>query len=162
MPPRKSTIAAALFRLCELESGVITLDGRNLAYIGLGDVRGRKNGMSIIPQDPVLFSGSLRECLDPWGMSSDDDILEALQAVQVADAERRGLSALDDFVDEGGRNFSVGERQLLCLARAGKSFFVIVCDFCLKYVYIVCSSQNMNKSNIWISDFEKYCQLLLS
>mmetsp|Transcript_10664 Transcript_10664/g.16074 ORF Transcript_10664/g.16074 Transcript_10664/m.16074 type:complete len:946 (-) Transcript_10664:1909-4746(-) len=114
----KSTIAAALFRLCELESGNITLDGQNLSELGLGDVRGRKNGMSIIPQDPVLFSGSLRECLDPWGQSKDDEILEALQAVQVANAEKRGLTALDDFVDEGGRNFSVGERQLLCLARA--------------------------------------------
>jgi ABC-type multidrug transport system fused ATPase/permease subunit len=114
----KSTITAALFRLCELESGKITLDGQDLSKLGLADVRGRKNGMCIIPQDPVLFSGSLRECLDPWGISSDDDIVEALRSVQVADAESRGVQALEDFVDEGGRNFSVGERQLLCLARA--------------------------------------------
>jgi len=114
----KSTIAAALFRLCEIESGKIILDGQDLSTLGLEDVRGRKNGMLIIPQDPVLFSGSLRECLDPWGVSSDDEILEALKIVQVADAETRGLAALEDFVDEGGRNFSVGERQLLCLARA--------------------------------------------
>ena len=114
----KSTIAAALFRLCELESGKIILDGRDLSTLGLADVRGRKKGMCIIPQDPVLFSGSIRECLDPWGASTDDQILEALQIVQVADARQRGLEALEDYVDEGGRNFSVGERQLLCLARA--------------------------------------------
>jgi len=94
------------------------LDGKDLSKLGLGDVRGRKNGMCIIQQDPVLFSGSLRECLDPWGQSSDEDILDALTMVKVADAERRGIRALDDYVDEGGRNFSVGERQLLCLARA--------------------------------------------
>ena len=102
----------------ELDSGNITLDGIDLATLGLEDVRGRKNGMAIIPQDPTLFSGSLRECLDPWGLSRDEEILDALVTVKVADAERRGLQALDDYVDEGGRNFSVGERQLLCLARA--------------------------------------------
>jgi ABC-type multidrug transport system fused ATPase/permease subunit len=112
----KSTISAALFRLCEIESGKITLDGRDLSTLGMADVRGRR--MCIIPQDPVLFSGSLRECLDPWGLFSDDEILDALQTVQVADAGIRGLNALKDFVDEGGRNYSVGERQLLCLARA--------------------------------------------
>mmetsp|Transcript_13592 Transcript_13592/g.25525 ORF Transcript_13592/g.25525 Transcript_13592/m.25525 type:complete len:1381 (-) Transcript_13592:42-4184(-) len=114
----KSTIAVALFRLAELESGRIVLDGQDLSKLGLGDVRGRKNGMAIIPQDPVLFSGSLRECLDPWGQSTDTEILDALITVKVADAEHRGMQALDDYVDEGGRNFSVGERQLLCLARA--------------------------------------------
>lgn len=102
----------------ELDSGNITLDGIDLATLGLEDVRGRKNGMAIIPQDPTLFSGSLRECLDPWGLSRDEEILDALVTVKVADAERRGLQTLDDYVDEGGRNFSVGERQLLCLARA--------------------------------------------
>lgn len=114
----KSTIAAALFRLCNIEGGKISLDGKDLSTLSLSDVRGRKNGMCIIPQDPVLFSGSLRECLDPWGYSSDAEILEALKLVQVAEANTRGLIALEDFVDEGGRNYSVGERQLLCLARA--------------------------------------------
>lgn len=114
----KSTIAVALFRLTELSSGMITLDGHDLSKLGLSDVRGRQNGMLIIPQDPILFSGTLRECLDPWSLSSDDDIIEALAMVKVADARKRGKDALNDFVDEGGRNYSVGERQLICLARA--------------------------------------------
>merc|ERR1740139_252097 len=114
----KSTISVALFRLSELAGGKIILDGEDLSKLGLSDVRGRKNGMCIIPQDPVLFSGSLRECLDPWKYSSDDEVFDALAAVNVGDVDRRGMQVLEDFVDEGGRNFSVGERQLLCLARA--------------------------------------------
>lgn len=114
----KSTIAVALFRLCEIESGKISLDGQNLADIGLSDVRGRNNGLCIIPQDPVLFSGTMRECLDPWGLASDQEIFEAIQSVQIGNINIRGMEVLDDYVDEGGRNYSVGERQLLCLARA--------------------------------------------
>lgn len=114
----KSTLTAALFRLVEIESGKIALDGMDLSTVGLANVRGRKNGMSIIPQDPVLYSGTLRECLDPFGDVSDDNILDALRAVRVGDAAVRGRDALEDYVEEGGRNYSVGERQLLCLARA--------------------------------------------
>ena len=115
----KSTVAGpALFQLCELESGQIILDGEDLSKLSLADVRGRKNGICIVSQEPVLFSGSLRECLDPWGYSSDEEILDALQTVQVGDTERRGVKALEDFVEEGGRNYSAGERQLLCLVRA--------------------------------------------
>ena len=74
--------------------------------------------MCIIPQDPVLFSGPLRECLDPWNLSSDIEIMNALTAVKVVDVDKRGIQVLEDYVEEGGQNFSVGERQLLCLARA--------------------------------------------
>lgn len=114
----KSTISASLFRLAELDEGKIILDGIDLSTIALNDLRGRKNGMAIIPQDPTLFSGTIRECLDPFQQSDDKEILNALTSVKVADANRRGIAALNDWVDEGGRNFSVGERQLLCLARA--------------------------------------------
>jgi ABC-type multidrug transport system fused ATPase/permease subunit len=111
----KSTLAAALFRLVELEGGKITLDGVDLSTIQLADVRGRKNGMVIIPQEPVLFPGTLKKSLDPFGDYSDEEVMDALDAVRGAS---RGLSNLNTVVEEGGRNFSVGERQLICLGRA--------------------------------------------
>ena len=110
----KSTLTIALFRLAELESGRCLIDGVDLSTLGLADVRGR---LSIIPQDPFLFSGTLRECIDPFGSSQDRIILEALQAVRLAKPDS-GLDFLESIVEEGGRNYSVGERQLLCLARA--------------------------------------------
>jgi ABC-type multidrug transport system fused ATPase/permease subunit len=110
----KSTLTVALFRLVELESGSILVDGVDLAKLGLSDVRGR---LSIIPQDPFLLAGTLRDCLDPFSSSSDGDILEALKAVRLVGTDA-DTNALDRRVDEGGSNFSVGERQLLCLARA--------------------------------------------
>lgn len=113
----KSSLTAALFRLVEIERGTITLDGVDLSKIGLEDVRGRRNGMRIVPQDPVLFPGTLRECLDPFQESTDADVLDALRAVRIADIANREV-LLSDRVEEAGRNYSVGERQLLCLARA--------------------------------------------
>ncbi|XP_026324008.1 probable multidrug resistance-associated protein lethal(2)03659 isoform X4 [Hyposmocoma kahamanoa] len=107
----KSSVIQALFRLAYLE-GTITIDGIDTATISLHDLRER---LSIIPQEPVLFSGNMRKNLDPFDQYPDDVLLKALSAVELIDI-REG--ALDKTVAEGGSNFSVGERQLVCLARA--------------------------------------------
>lgn len=114
----KTSLTASLFRLVEIESGRVILDGVDLAKIGLSDVRGRANGLRILPQDPVLYAGTIRDCIDPFHLESDEKLLEALKAVKHNGAAERGLAILEDHVEEGGSNFSVGERQLLCLARA--------------------------------------------
>jgi len=113
----KSSLAVALFRLVEIESGQIFLDDVDLSQLNLSQIRGRSGCMSIIPQDPVLFSGSIRDCLDPFNEWSNDVILEALDAVRLL-KQGRGIDSLEDPVAESGSNFSVGERQLLCMARA--------------------------------------------
>ena len=112
----KSSITSALFRLVEIESGSISLDGVDLSQLGLADIRGRPGGMFILPQDPVLFSGSIRTNLDPFSTHVDEDILKSLELVRFPGASK--YSILEDIVEEGGGNFSAGEKQLLCLARA--------------------------------------------
>lgn len=113
----KSSLTAALFQLVEIESGEILLDGVDLGRLGLSDVRGRPHGMSIIPQNPFLAGTTVRECLDPFGSCSDEEILSALVDVRLA-ASLDDYAVLDIKLEEGGSNFSVGERQLLNLARA--------------------------------------------
>lgn len=113
----KSSITVALFRLVEIESGRILFDGVDLSTIGLSDVRGR--GMSIIPQDPFLAGATLRDCLDPFNVHKDSEIVEALQAVRMGSAyQADDVQLLSTPLEEGGSNYSVGERQLLNLARA--------------------------------------------
>ncbi|EJK45519.1 hypothetical protein THAOC_35867, partial [Thalassiosira oceanica] len=113
----KSSLTAALFRLVEIERGKITLDGVDLSTLGLKDVRGRRNGMFILPQDPAVFSGTIRTNIDPFNIHEESDILNALASVKFPGAQD-GVALLDKVVEEGGSNFSVGELQLLCLARA--------------------------------------------
>ena len=111
----KSTMMIALFRITDLCEGSIEIDGIDLAKLGLEDVR---RALCIIPQDPVLFSASVRFNIDPFNESSDEDIWSVLEQVELKDVIDNMPRKLDDDVQEGGTNFSVGERQLICMARA--------------------------------------------
>ncbi|CAH1183645.1 unnamed protein product [Phaedon cochleariae] len=110
----KSSLIGTLFRLCSFE-GQILIDNLDISVLGLHDLR-RK--ISIIPQEPVLFSGTLRYNLDPFHEYNDTDIFGAIIDVELKCAMTNGIQCLDDVMTEGGVNLSVGERQMVCLARA--------------------------------------------
>uniref|UniRef100_H2U8P8 ATP-binding cassette sub-family C member 5 n=1 Tax=Takifugu rubripes TaxID=31033 RepID=H2U8P8_TAKRU len=111
----KSSLGVALFRLVELARGSIIIDGINIAQIGLDDLRSK---VAIIPQEPVLFIGTLRSNLDPWDQYSDSQIWDALEKTHIKEMVSQLPHSLQAEVTENGENFSVGERQLLCVARA--------------------------------------------
>ncbi|KAL4220738.1 Multidrug resistance-associated protein 4 [Mactra antiquata] len=110
----KSSLITMFFRLVE-PNGQIYIDDVCTAKIGLHDLR---KHISIIPQDPVLFTGKLRRNLDPFSLHNDDALWRALSEVQLKNAIEDLPQGLDSEVSEGGINFSVGQRQLICLARA--------------------------------------------
>eukprot|EP00042_Codosiga_hollandica_P051167 m.624142 g.624142 ORF g.624142 m.624142 type:complete len:1306 (+) comp58229_c0_seq3:123-4040(+) len=111
----KSSLLVALFRLAGTITGEILIDGIDTRTLELGDVRSR---ISVIPQDPTLFSGSLRYNLDPFGQYEDAMIWAALEQVELKALVSSLAGALEFVVSEAGSNFSVGQRQLVCLARA--------------------------------------------
>ncbi|XP_036051186.1 canalicular multispecific organic anion transporter 2 [Onychomys torridus] len=111
----KSSMALCLFRILEAAEGEICIDGLNVAHIGLHDLRSQ---LTIIPQDPILFSGSLRMNLDPFGRYSEEDIWGALELSHLHSFVSSQPAGLDFQCSEGGDNLSVGQRQLVCLARA--------------------------------------------
>jgi ABC-type multidrug transport system fused ATPase/permease subunit len=131
----KSSIMATLFRLVELSAGHITIDGVDISTIGLQDLRSR---LAIIPQDPTLFRGTIRSNLDPFNEHTDLELWSALRQADLlpADAspdEPRNKDParlhLDSVVEEDGLNFSLGQRQLMALARAlVRGSRIIVCD----------------------------------
>ncbi|KAJ2608243.1 hypothetical protein H4S08_004522 [Coemansia sp. RSA 1365] len=111
----KSSLALGLFRIIEAASGQILLDGEDISKYGLFDVRSK---LSIIPQDPVLFAGTVRENLDPFNNYNDQGIWRVLEQAHLAEYIREKDERLDFMVAQSGTNFSVGQRQLMCLARA--------------------------------------------
>ncbi|OBA23065.1 hypothetical protein METBIDRAFT_9382 [Metschnikowia bicuspidata var. bicuspidata NRRL YB-4993] len=124
----KSSIMAALYRLSELESGKIEIDGIDISQLGLHTLRSK---LSIIPQDPVLFKGTIRKNLDPFGESSEEELWTALTRAGLIESGKMALIKaqaqlsdnlhkfhLEREVDHDGANFSLGERQLISFARA--------------------------------------------
>ncbi|KAL0089956.1 hypothetical protein J3Q64DRAFT_1878979 [Phycomyces blakesleeanus] len=121
----KSTLALSFFRFLEPSSGSITIDGIDVTHIGVYDLRSK---LTIIPQDAVLFSGTIRSNLDPFEEYTDSAVWESLVRAHLApenhdDEVPEGnatwaVTSLSQIVSDGGNNFSQGQRQLLCMARA--------------------------------------------
>uniref|UniRef100_A0A7N6C098 Multidrug resistance-associated protein 1 n=1 Tax=Anabas testudineus TaxID=64144 RepID=A0A7N6C098_ANATE len=111
----KSSLTLGLFRIIERAEGHIFIDGVDIAQLGLHELRSR---ITIIPQDPVVFSGSLRMNLDPFDSYSDDEVWRALEFSHLKNFVSSLPDKLNHECSEGGENLSVGQRQLLCLARA--------------------------------------------
>ncbi|CAG5118189.1 unnamed protein product [Candidula unifasciata] len=111
----KSSMSMALFRMIESAGGSIIIDGVNIADIGLHDLRSR---LTIIPQDPVLFSGTLRFNIDPFGTHSDDEIWTTLEYAKLKSFVAELPGGLSYLCEEGGQNLSVGQRQLICMTRS--------------------------------------------
>jgi len=120
----KSSLMTALLRIVELTSGQITVDGIDISKIGLADLR---RAISIIPQEALLFQGTIRSNLDPFGVYDDARLWDALRRSWLVDSDEvnsaptdksRTRFNLDTVVEEEGQNLSVGERSLVSLARA--------------------------------------------
>jgi ATP-binding cassette subfamily C (CFTR/MRP) protein 1 len=129
----KSSIMATLFRIVELDSGSITIDGLNISTLGLEDLRSR---LSIIPQDPTLFRGTVRSNLDPFNKHTDLEIWSALRQADLVDNDTLPTAmttsskiTLESKIEDEGLNLSLGQRQLMALARAlVRGNQIIVCD----------------------------------
>ncbi|XGW03809.1 hypothetical protein V3C99_015173, partial [Haemonchus contortus] len=111
----KTSIARGLLRLVQKSSGDIFIDGVNISCLSLHELRSR---ITIIPQDPVLFSSTIRFNVDPFDRFADSDIWQALEACQLKDMVSKNELGLMAEIEEGGKNISIGERQLLCLCRS--------------------------------------------
>ncbi|XP_010948502.2 ATP-binding cassette sub-family C member 12 isoform X2 [Camelus bactrianus] len=111
----KSSLGMALFRLVEPTSGTIIIDGVDICTVGLEDLRTK---LTVIPQDPALFVGTVRYNLDPFESHSDEMLWQVLERTFMRDTIMKLPEKLQAEVTENGENFSVGERQLLCMARA--------------------------------------------
>src|SRR3546814_617780 len=106
---------SALFRMTELAGGKLMIDGVNISTIGLRELR---SNLCIIPQDPTVFSNTIRFNLDPFGEYTDAQLWDALEHVTLKPAIEALPNKLMEVAAEGGENFSAGQRQLMCIARA--------------------------------------------
>ncbi len=111
----KSTCLQVLFRIIPLSAGSITIGGTDISRVPLHVLR---RSIAIIPQDPILFTGSIRSNLDRYSEHTDSEIWEALRRVNMSEIVKGLKDGLAFSVQENGTNFSQGQRQLLCLARA--------------------------------------------
>ena len=111
----KSSMTLALFRIVEADEGRIVIDNLDISQIGLHDLRGR---LSIIPQDPILFSGTIRFNLDPFSKYTDTEVWKSLESAHLKDFVNSLQEGLQYQIAENGENLSIGQRQLICLARA--------------------------------------------
>jgi len=111
----KSSFLSALLRIVELQGGRVLMDGVDTQTVGLHSLREKA---AIIPQDPAILTGSVRFNLDPFAQKSDEELWTVLDRAQLRKRVESAQGGLDSKVEEGGGNFSVGELQLLCLARA--------------------------------------------
>lgn len=111
----KSSLMIAILRLVEVAEGEVTVDGIDLSTVGLDDVRKR---ITIIPQDPVMFSGTIRFNLDPFEEHSEAELWDALEKSHLKEFVEEFDGGLDAKVSEYGENMSAGQRQVICLTRA--------------------------------------------
>eukprot|EP01125_Pyxidicula_operculata_P020165 TRINITY_DN73_c1_g3_i2.p1 TRINITY_DN73_c1_g3~~TRINITY_DN73_c1_g3_i2.p1 ORF type:complete len:833 (+),score=223.34 TRINITY_DN73_c1_g3_i2:99-2501(+) len=111
----KSSLITVLFRLHEICGGTVEIDGMDISQFGLRDVR---TNLSIIPQDPYLFSGTIRSNLDPFDLHSDPTLWDVLSQIHLKSFVENLPEKLSSPVNENGNNLSVGQRQLICIGRA--------------------------------------------
>jgi len=111
----KSSILVCLFRMCELRAGSISIDGLDVSKLPLHKLRSR---LAIIPQDPIMFSGTLRTNLDPFDEHLDEELWETLRQCSIDEAMQAHPAGLARPIEEKGSNLSMGQRQLVCMARA--------------------------------------------
>ena len=111
----KSSLISTLLRLVELDQGVIDIDGIDISQIGLSDLR---SAVAVIPQDPVLFQGTVRYNIDPFDNHTDEEVWRAIEEANLKEKVSGENKQLEMVVEADGENFSVGEKQLICLARA--------------------------------------------
>ena len=104
-----------MFRLLEPTRGTIEIDGVDIRTLGLDDLR---SNLTIIPQDPFLYSDTMRMNLDPFNRYTDEALWKALEQASLKEFVQESPEGLDKLIEEGGSNLSVGQRQLVCLARA--------------------------------------------